>query len=167
MENIHIHTNGLLWTDQLWERMKGIHKFVKSCEVSIDAATKDTYEKKVRIGGKWETLLKQLDFIINIPTIKSYIFSFVVQDNNYKEMYSFYELIKNLNWKFNKKFTVFFNHITNWGTYSEQQYLLKDVSNKSNELHTDFLLELKKIHNKKNVSHNFHHLVEPIKKSLI
>jgi len=167
MKTIHIHTNGLLWTDQLWERMKGIHKFVKSCEVSIDAATKDTYEKKVRIGGKWETLLKQLDFIINIPTIKSYIFSFVVQDNNYKEMYSFYELIKNLNWKFNKKFTVFFNHITNWGTYSEQQYLLKDVSNKSNELHTDFLLELKKIHNKKNVSHNFHHLVEPIKKSLI
>jgi len=167
MKTIHIHTNGLLWTDQLWERMKGIHKFVKSCEVSIDAATKDTYEKKVRIGGKWETLLKQLDFIINIPTIKSYIFSFVVQDNNYKEMYSFYELIKNLNWKFNKKFTVFFNHITNWGTYSEQQYLLKDVSNKSNELHTDFLLELKKIHNKKNVSHNFHHLVEPIKESLI
>lgn len=167
MKTIHIHTNGLLWTDQLWERMKGIHKFVKSCEVSIDAATKDTYENKVRIGGKWETLLNQLDFIINIPTIKSYIFSFVVQNSNYKEMYDFYELIKNLNWKFNKKFIVFFNHITNWGTYSEKQYLVKDVSNKSNELHTDFLLELNKIHNKKNVSHNFHHLVEPIEKSLI
>ena len=74
MKRIHIHTNGILWTEQLWERMKSVHPFVKSCEISIDAATQDTYENKTRIGGKWETLLKQLDFIINIPTINSYIF---------------------------------------------------------------------------------------------
>ena len=160
MEGIHIHTNGILWTEQLWERMKSIHPFVKSCEISIDAATKDTYENKTRIGGKWEILLQQLDFIINIPTIDKYIFSFVVQDSNYKEMYDFYDLISSLNWKFDKKINIFFNHITNWGTYSESQYLSKDISNPNHELHDDFLIELNKIHNQKNVLHNFNHLLE-------
>ena len=160
MEGIHIHTNGILWTEQLWERMKSIHPFVKSCEISIDASTKYTYENKTRIGGKWEILLKQLDFIINIPTIDKYIFSFVVQDSNYKEMYDFYQLISNLDWQYEKNINIFFNHITNWGTYSETEYLLKDISNPNHELHGDFLIELNKIHNQKNVSHNFNHLLE-------
>ena len=160
IENIHIHTNGILWTEQLWERMKSIHPFVKSCEISIDASNKFTYENVTRVGGNWNTLLKQLDFIINIPTIEKYIFSFVVQDSNYKEMYEFYQLISNLNWQYDKKINIFFNHITNWGTYSESEYLLKDISNPNHELHEDFLIQLDKIHNQKNVSHNFNHLFE-------
>lgn len=160
MVGIHIHTNGILWTEQLWKRMKSIHPFVKSCEISIDASTQDTYENKTRIGGKWKTLLKQLDFIINIPTIDKYIFSFVVQDSNYKEMYNFYNLINNLNWKLEKNINIFFNHITNWGTFSEDEYLLKDVSNTVHKEHEDFLEELYKIHNQKNVTHNFNHLLE-------
>jgi MoaA/NifB/PqqE/SkfB family radical SAM enzyme len=160
IEGIHIHTNGILWTEQLWERMKSIHPFVKSCEISIDASNKFTYENVTRVGGNWNTLLKQLDFIINIPTIEKYIFSFVVQDSNYKEMYEFYQLISNLNWQYDKKINIFFNHITNWGTYSESEYLLKDISNPNHELYSDFLVELDRIHNKKNVSHNFNHLFE-------
>lgn len=159
MKKIHLHTNGILWTHQLWERMKSIHPFVKSCEISIDAATQYTYENKTRIGGNWETLLKQLDFIIQIPTISDYIFSFVVQDSNYKEMYAFYKLITELN-KPNKKINIFFNHITNWGTYSETEYLSKDISNPNHELHDNFIKELNKIKDKKNVSHNFNHLLE-------
>jgi MoaA/NifB/PqqE/SkfB family radical SAM enzyme len=160
MENIHIHTNGILWTEKLWEKMKNIHPFVKSCEISIDAATKDTYETKVRIGGNWDTLLERLNFIINIPTISDYLFSFVVQDSNYKEMYNFYQLITNLNYKYDKNISIFFNHITNWGTYSETEYLSKDISNPNHESHSDFLAELNKIHNQKNVLHNFNHLME-------
>lgn len=160
MENIHIHTNGILWTEQLWEKMKSIHPYVKTCEISIDAATKKTYETEVRIGGNWDTLIKQLDFIINIPTIDSYIFSFVVQDVNYKEMYNFYKLISEINKQSDKKINIFFNHITNWGTFSETEYLSKDISNPTHELHLDFLVELNKIHNQKNVSHNFNHLVK-------
>ena len=54
MERIHIHTNGILWTQNLWEKMKPIHPFVKSCEISIDSSTKETYENLVRIGGQWD-----------------------------------------------------------------------------------------------------------------
>ena len=158
MERIHIHTNGLLWTEKLWNRMEKIHPFATSCEISIDAATKDTYENKTRIGGKWEVLLERLKFIIKIPTIQHYIFSFVVQDTNYKEMYNFYKLITDLDWDKSKTKNIFFNHITNWGTYSDVEYESKDISNPKNKLHEDFLLELNKINNVKNVSHNFNHL---------
>ena len=160
MESIHIHTNGILWTEQLWNRMNGIHPFVKSCEISIDAASKNTYENEVRIGGDWEVLMNQLKFIVNIPTINHFSFSFVVQDKNYKEMYDFYKLITDLTDGINKSISIFFNHIVNWGTYTEEEFLIRDVANKSNELHSDFLLELKKIHNQKNVSHNFNYLLK-------
>ena len=160
MESIHIQTNGIIWTEQLWNRMNGIHPFVKSCEISIDAASKNTYENEVRIGGDWEVLMKQLKFIVNIPTINHFSFSFVVQDKNYKEMYDFYKLITDLTDGINKSISIFFNHIVNWGTYTEEEFLIRDVANKSNELHSDFLLELQKIHNQKNVSHNFNYLLK-------
>ena len=76
---IHIHTNGILWTPQLWSKMKKIHPFVTTAEISIDAASKDTYENLTRIGGDWEKLKENLEFITSISTIKNLIFSFVTK----------------------------------------------------------------------------------------
>ena len=110
LKKIHLHTNATRWTPKMWESMSKIHKYVKSCEISIDAATKDTYENKTRIGGKWEVLLERLKFIIKIPTIQHYVFSFVVQDANYKEMYNFYRLITDLDWDKSKTKNILFWH---------------------------------------------------------
>jgi len=166
LRNIHLHTNGLLWTEKLWSRMKNIHKFVNSCEISIDAASKTTYETKTRIGGNWNTLLERLDFITNITSVKNQRFSFVVQDTNYFEMYDFCKLISDKFTGKRKNFSIFFNHITNWGTYSEEQYLEKDVSNPNHKLHQDFLKHLSKIDSLPNVEHNFQQFVNK-KSSLI
>ena len=73
MYRIHIHTNGSLWTQSMWDTMKEVQPFVRTCEVSIDA-TKDTYENKTRIGGKWDILLENLKFITNIKTIEWFCF---------------------------------------------------------------------------------------------
>ena len=43
-----------------------IHRFVKSCEISIDGGTKDTYENKTRINGKWDELIDNLKFIAQL-----------------------------------------------------------------------------------------------------
>ena len=43
--------------------MTSIHPYVHTCEISIDAGVKDTYENVTRLGGNWETLLKNLEFI--------------------------------------------------------------------------------------------------------
>ena len=44
----------------MWDSMPNVHKYVKSCEISIDAGTKDTYENKTRLGGNWENLMNNL-----------------------------------------------------------------------------------------------------------
>ena len=45
MYRIHIHTNGSLWTQSMWDNEE-VQPFVRTCEVSID--TKDTYENKTK-----------------------------------------------------------------------------------------------------------------------
>ena len=162
LKSMHLHTNGSLWTENLWNRMKGIHKFVTSCEISIDAATKDTYENKTRIGGKWDTILERLDFITQIPTITWYCFSFVVQDSNYKEMYDYYKLIESY---FKKRKTwchweVKTNRIINWGTYTDEQMKEKEVFKPEHPLFDDFLKELDRVKDFPHLIHNFHELYE-------
>jgi organic radical activating enzyme len=166
LKSIHLHTNASLWNEDMWEKMKSVHSLVNSCEISIDAATKETYETKTRIGGNWETLLDNLKFITKIPTIKFYSFSFVVQDTNYTEMYDFYRMIETY-MKVRKdkiKWEVKTNVITNWGTYDEFTFIKKDVSNPLHEKFSDFLMELDKIKNLPNIVHNFHHLYQSVKK---
>jgi len=166
LKNIHLLTNGSLWTESLWKKLTNIHPYVETCEISIDAASKETYENKVRLGGDWNKLLENLNFITSIPTIKSFTFSFVTQDSNFKEMINFCKLFntnKNLE---DKNYTIFFNRITNWGTFSEADFKFKDVSNPEHKKHTEFLEILNEVAVQPNVLHNFDNLID-VKKSLI
>jgi len=168
LKSIHLHTNGSLWNEDMWGKMKSIHSYVNSCEISIDAATKETYETKTRIGGNWETLMSNLKFITKIPTIKFYSFSFVVQDINYNEMYDFYKMIENLmnEREVDVEYDVFYNKITNWGTYTDDEFLKKDITNSDHKEHAEFLKVLEKMKNFSKFTNNFNHLYE-IKKRLI
>jgi hypothetical protein len=165
---INIHTNGLLWSEKLWARMPKVHKFVKTANISIDAATKHTYENETRIGGKWETLIERVKFILTLDTIQEQIFSFVVQDTNYKEMVRFWEIFYNELGKHKQnKIIIFFNHIGNWGTYSEEEYKQKDVSNPDHPEHLDFIEEIKKIDKLPGTMHNFSYIIGGKKQTLI
>jgi len=160
LKHIHLHTNANLWTEVNWNRVSKIHKYVKSCEISMDAATKNTYENEVRIRGDWDKLMDNLNFIVNIPTIKRMRFSFVVQTKNYKEMYEFHKLITSITRNKNKKIEILFNGISDWGAYpTKQQFLEEEIHNPSHPLYSDFLKELDKIKNL-NVHHTFHHIVQ-------
>jgi len=160
LKNIHILTNGSLWTEALWNKLDKIHPYVKTCEISIDAATKQTYENEVRLGGVWEKLLDNLKFITTINTIKNFTFSFVTQDTNFREMLMFCQLFNSSYNLRDKNFTIFFNHITNWGTFSDQEYKSKDISNPEHPDHEEFLEMLIKVNNQPNVVHNFNHLIK-------
>tara|TARA_B100001564_G_scaffold357296_1_gene373222 strand:+ start:2326 stop:3369 length:1044 start_codon:yes stop_codon:yes gene_type:complete len=160
LQNIHILTNGSLWTESLWNKLHKIHPYVKTCEISIDAATKHTYENEVRLGGVWEKLLNNLQFITTITTIRSFTFSFVTQDTNFREMLMFCQLFNSSHNLKDKKYTIFFNHITNWGTFSKEEYKTKDISNPEHPDHEEFLEMLNKVHKQPNVVHNFNHLIK-------
>ena len=153
LKNIHIHTNGSLWDKEMWDSMSPMHPYVHTCEISIDAATKDTYENKTRVGGNWETIIKNLNFISTIDTIHRFKCSFVVQKSNYKEMSLFVDLIKSI---FGKKGTVFFCRLQNWRSYTADEYVNQEINNTEHPEHMDFVTEFNKVCYDDYVRHNLH-----------
>ena len=130
---IHLHTNATRWTPDMWNSMKKVHKYIRSCEVSIDAASKDTYENGTRIRGNWDELMSNLKFIGTLPYLKNIKTSFVVQQKNYHEMKKFYDLVFSILPK--NKTHIFFSRITNWGTFTDEEFLKQDVLDASHPEH--------------------------------
>lgn len=124
LSHIHLHTNGILWNEKNWDKIKNAHRYIKSAEISIDASTKETYEV-VRRGGNWELLQRNLKFIKDIDTLNSLSFSFVVQKQNYFEVIDFYHMIKSIFFNYfdhpEKNILVSYYKILDWG------HLPKDV----------------------------------------
>jgi hypothetical protein len=163
LEKIHLHTNASMWTKEMWDSMPNIHKYVKSCEISIDAGTKDTYENKTRLGGNWDNLISNLKFISTIPKLRVKT-SFVIQDCNYMEMEIFYNLMVSI---FDKKVDVYFGKITNWGTFSEGEFKLKQVWNEEHPEHKLFKKQFNKIWHLPKLFHNLYEFIEIQKNSII
>jgi MoaA/NifB/PqqE/SkfB family radical SAM enzyme len=91
-----ILTNGLLLTPKMWRTIS--HNKIKEINVSVDAASKSTYEK-IRKGGNWERLLENLRFIGNLRRehkIDYFYINMVVMRSNYQEMKEFVLLAKSL-----------------------------------------------------------------------
>jgi len=160
LEKIHLHTNATRWNKKMWDSMKSIHPYVQTCEISIDAGTKETYETKTRLGGNWDVLIDNLKFISTIPSIKSVKPSFVVQTHNYKEMKQFYDLMYSI---FGNKVSVFFGKITNWGHFTEDEYKKHQVWNPDHKEHSEFLVELNRTLPAKNAFTNLQEFIEPHK----
>jgi len=144
LKNIHLHTNALLWNKVNWEKIKNSHKYIKSTEISIDAATSETY-KKVRRGGNWNSLIKNLKYINSLIEIQNVIVSFVLQKENYHEIYDFYQIMDRL---FSKKNVIFQYHsIQDWGVMNKSDYDNAKIWDRTHEDNQKFLIELEKIKN--------------------
>jgi len=154
LHSIHLHTNATLWNKSNWERMPNIHSLVKSCEISVDACTKDTYENKTRLGGKWDPLLENLKYIANIPSLNTVTLSFVVQDTNYTEMEGFYNLAASIFSGKGKNWSVFYNRVVNWGTMTDEQFTICDVGNPDHPNYNDLLTMYKTLPMVNNIRHN-------------
>lgn len=158
LQSIHLHTNATKWNKKMWNSMKNIHKYVKTCEISIDAGTKETYENKTRLGGNWDELMDNLKFINTIPTLKNIKTSFVVQRDNYKEIGIFHDLMKSI---FGNKANVFYGKINNWGTFDEVEFQEHKIWDHSHPDHQEFVNELNKTLLKDNVWHNMQEFITP------
>ena len=73
-----------------WERVK--HQKFRSIIISVDAATKETYEK-IRVGGKWEELLTSLSLIAEKRNkFEHIVINMTVMRSNYREIPQFIDL---------------------------------------------------------------------------
>lgn len=156
LESIHFHTNASMWNKKVWNSMPNVHKFVKSCEISIDASTKETYETKVRLNGNWENLISNLKFISTIKGLRLIKPSFVVQQKNYKEMFDFAQLMKSI---FGSRVLVLFVKMNNWGTFTDDEFMKEKIWDSSHPEYSEFIVELNRIKGLSNVYHNMHDLL--------
>lgn len=85
----NLETNGKLLTPRMWERIA--HLRIDYVNVSIDAATLETYEK-IRLGGDWSVLMRNLEFLVekqNEGAIKELQINMVVMRSNCHEIAAF------------------------------------------------------------------------------
>ena len=154
-KNLHIHTNGNGWTEKMWNFLSNLHSIPRiTAEISIDACTKETYEQ-IRVGGNWNILSKNLDFIFSkIPNLDFVRMTFVVQNNNYMEMIGFVEMSDRLQKLNGMNTEVNFIHINNWGTFTPAEFMIKNMANPQHPEYTMFLNETEKLKKLKEVYSN-------------
>lgn len=136
---ITILTNGLLFNEQAWDLMEKGRTAIKSVQVSIDAATRESYEQ-IRIGGSFEKLMSNIKFLGQLRRqnlIKEFIISFVVNAINYSEMDAFVALGTELGCD-----QVYFSYMGNWGSLSKREYKELAVHLPTHKMHKEFRKKL-------------------------
>lgn len=84
-------TNGLL-LPRFWDKVK--HRNFESINISVDAPVREVYEK-IRIGGKWEAILKTLDLVrTERARFPSIVVSMVVMRSNYRLIPAFIDFVE-------------------------------------------------------------------------
>ena len=106
-----MQTNGLL-VKQLSNRVPHIFKRMSILAVSIDGATKETYEK-LRLGGSWKKINENLRHIQELAHHYDFVFQMhmVVQADNWREMPAMAALARSVDAE------VQFNPIEDWQTF--------------------------------------------------
>tara|TARA_R100000081_G_scaffold77340_1_gene43820 strand:- start:228 stop:1307 length:1080 start_codon:yes stop_codon:yes gene_type:complete len=145
LNEVILHTNGILFTPKVWEKMTRIHPHVKVVEISIDAACKDTYENKTRLGGKWDTLIKNLHYIKKLTTLDALMLDFVVQKDNYKEMEDFVKMGEEIFGDCSYQLQINFQRVWQWPSISDERFKKMCIWDTDHPEHQQFLVELKKI----------------------
>ena len=104
-------TNGLMFKD-FYPRVPHIIENLTRLGVSIDGATKETYEK-LRLGGKWDSINRNLECIAELKEQHNFKFELhmVVQKDNWQEIPAMTELGKRLGTD-----EIYFNKIQDWNT---------------------------------------------------
>lgn len=113
-----LQTNGLL-VKKMYMKNKEMFDKLTVLNISIDGATKDTYEK-LRLGGNFEKILENLEFVKHIKDKFVFNLHMVVQKDNWHEM----PLMLDIAHRYNVD-KVYFNKIQNWNTalnFSEQKF---------------------------------------------
>lgn len=118
---IRILSNGLLFNKKNWEQFADGKNGKVMLTVSVDAASKDTYEK-IRRNGNFDILAENMKYAAELRQkgeLSYFRMNFVVQRENYREMPLFVEWGEALGVD-----EVFFTKILNWGTYSDEEFRL-------------------------------------------
>jgi sulfatase maturation enzyme AslB (radical SAM superfamily) len=134
---ITLQTNGVLFTEDNWNKLEKIHCNVIKTVISLDAGIEETYNY-TRRGGDWKKLMKNLEFISSLykkDKIKFVRLDCVVQNKNYKELSKFINIAKKY------KFHCYLSRIVNWGrgTYTNEEFKQHNIFDVNHPNYQHFL----------------------------
>ncbi|WP_294253944.1 radical SAM protein [uncultured Sphingomonas sp.] len=131
-----IMTNAMLFTPREWEKFPALHARVQSLQISIDGASKHTHEL-LRRGARWEVMQENLRFAADLLAqgqVEAMYLSFTVQVDNFHEMGAAVDLADQLGVT-----GLYFGKMTNWGTFSPDEYAQKAVFTPTHPQYRAFL----------------------------
>ena len=144
-QQLMLLSNGTLFSIEKFEEFANCFGDI-GISISIDAATKETYEK-IRRGGKWNDLihnLEQMKKLREINFIKIFTLNFVISAENVQEIDKFIELGKKMSAD-----RVSFTKLINWGTYSEEEFETQSVFDNAEKIKPQY----KKYIEQSNIKH--------------
>ena len=135
--SIQVCTNGLALTEKMWNSFGDLkkHRDKLDITISLDAATKDTYNIN-RVLGNWDKINENLKFLSTLNLGQLNI-DMTVQKNNYKEMVDFVKLGNSLN------INTSLRAMNNW-YWEDDRYIDNAVHLKKHPLYDDFRKEFNK-----------------------
>lgn len=135
--NFFISTNGTLMTEKIQKKYKNLFKQTQRIRISVDAGNRESYEK-VRVGGHWELLWKNLDYFydtIKDKTHQTWHWNIIIQKNNFE---SIPDLISLANRYDQHKPMINFSKVLNWGTWTDAEFLDHAVYLPENPLYREY-----------------------------
>jgi MoaA/NifB/PqqE/SkfB family radical SAM enzyme len=128
---INFQTNGVLWDEARWNQLETIHSLPVSAIISLDGGIKEHYDK-VRVGGNWDRLQKNLHFIGSLG-LTSIRLDMCVQRNNYKSIPEFIQIAQA------HDFGSYTSRIFNWGHMNEKEFNEHNIFDTRHPEHQEFL----------------------------
>lgn len=132
-----LFTNGLLLKKQLHHSR--ILPQITQYQISIDAGSKEVYER-TRLGGKWTTLLENLDFLSDTIEHRSasVMMMFVLQASNWRDMPNFVDLCSSRGWTAN------ITRLIDWSSWSDfhSQDVIGNTSHPEHQMAMQALAEI-------------------------
>jgi MoaA/NifB/PqqE/SkfB family radical SAM enzyme len=134
---IQLITNGLCLNPVAWHSIQRSHGAIDGIQVSVNAATKATYEATHR-GGRFEALLTALSFLKSLReagAVRTVAISFVVQQSTYREARDFVALGR----IFNVDCVAFSTLIQSSWAHTDEGYAQEAVHLPGHPEHEEFL----------------------------
>lgn len=135
---LKFQTNGLL-IKKRWNKIAHLKKNVFNITITADSQDPATYEK-LRRGGKYSTLLENLEFVSQLKKELGFEFvlRMVLQKDNALEIHKFFDFAM----KYNVDI-VEYQFLQNQGTFTDDEYRKLDTMNPDHELHNQVVSELR------------------------
>lgn len=129
---LRLFTNGLLLRKQLSDNPVLDH--INEYLMSIDAGSKEVYES-IRLGGRWEVLLDNFDFLKQHARKDAQItVTLVLQEKNHRDLLNFCQLAKDYG------FYATITKLENWNSWAPGEYEKNNVLDPS---HPNFQITVK------------------------